>query len=270
MPGPDGPWGDGAAGRGRAPARSTRRRSTTRSCGSCAWPLASARWRGPRPRFRPTYDDDEVAATLRRVAAAGFVLARNERGLLPLEASALRAGRGDRPERRARQDPRRWQRDGVPALHGVPARWSARGARARRRRSSTASACRRATGSPWRLRPGCTCPARAGPGSSSGSSPPTAPLVASERRARLRVQMARSSASPPTVARIEVRTVIRATEPGTYTIGASGLGHYRLSIDREEVFDERLELPPGADIVEGLMVPAAGRPHLELRRRRGG
>ena len=32
-------------------------------------------------------------------------------------------------------------------------------------------------------------------------------------------------------------------------------GRYRLSVGGDEVFDGELELPPGADIVEGIMIP---------------
>ena len=68
----------------------------------------------------------------------------------------------------------------------------------------------------------------------------------------------------PPVARIEVHTVLRATEPGTYTVGASGVGRYRLSVGGAVAFDEQLELRPGADIVEGLMVPPQATHDLEL------
>ena len=54
-----------------------------------------------------------------------------------------------------------------------------------------------------------------------------------------------------TVARIEVHTVLRATEPGTYTVGASGVGRYRLSVGETVAFDGRLELRPGADASKG-------------------
>lgn len=54
---------------------------------------------------------------------------------------------------------------------------------------------------------------------------------------------------------LELHAVIRATDPGTYTIAASGIGRYRLSLDGKEVLDEQLEPRAGADIVEGLVVP---------------
>ena len=57
------------------------------------------------------------------------------------------------------------------------------------------------------------------------------------------------------VARVEVHAVVRATEAGTYAIAGSGVGRYELSVGGEQVFDGELELPPGADIVEGIMIP---------------
>ena len=78
MPGPAGPWAR-RCWRRSAPARSRRRRSTTRSCGSCGWPLGSERSTAPPPpaaHIRRRRD----RTVLRRVAAAGFVLARNEAG----------------------------------------------------------------------------------------------------------------------------------------------------------------------------------------------
>ena len=58
------------------------------------------------------------------------------------------------------------------------------------------------------------------------------------------------------VARVEVHAVVRATDAGTYEVGrARASGRYRLSVGGEQVFDGELELPPGADIVEGIMIP---------------
>ena len=57
------------------------------------------------------------------------------------------------------------------------------------------------------------------------------------------------------VARIEVTTRVVAGPAGAYRIGCSGLGRFRLALRGEEVFDAVLRLPPGADIVEGLMIP---------------
>ena len=172
MPGPNGPWGDAllaAVGAGMVEVAAI----DDKVLRILRLAARVGALDGTAPAIPPTYDDDEIAAMLRRIAAAGFVLARNDRGLLPLDASAARAARGYRPERRACQDPRRWQRDGASALHRVPARGAPLRARARRANHATAPACRQATGSRWRLHPGSTCPARASPESSSGSSAPT-------------------------------------------------------------------------------------------------
>jgi beta-glucosidase len=57
------------------------------------------------------------------------------------------------------------------------------------------------------------------------------------------------------VARLEIRCVIRATRAGTYRLGVSGLGRYRLLVDGAEVFDATLSMPGGADWGEILMTP---------------
>ena len=44
-----------------APVRSTRRRSTRRCCGSCAWPIGSERSTAARRRRAPRYGADEIA-----------------------------------------------------------------------------------------------------------------------------------------------------------------------------------------------------------------
>jgi beta-glucosidase len=52
-----------------------------------------------------------------------------------------------------------------------------------------------------------------------------------------------------------VLTRVTADRAGTWEIGCSGLGRFRLSLDGAEVLDTVLVLPPGADLVEGLMSP---------------
>jgi beta-glucosidase len=57
------------------------------------------------------------------------------------------------------------------------------------------------------------------------------------------------------VARVEVHAVLRASDAGVYDVAVSGVGAYRLSVGGEEVFAGELTLPPGADVVEGIMTP---------------
>jgi beta-glucosidase len=54
---------------------------------------------------------------------------------------------------------------------------------------------------------------------------------------------------------IEVATRLRAEVGGIYLVGASGVGSFRLTVAGEVRMDSRLELPAGADPVEGMMRP---------------
>jgi beta-glucosidase len=57
------------------------------------------------------------------------------------------------------------------------------------------------------------------------------------------------------VAAVEFRGRLRAAESGEHRIGCSGVGRFRLELDGREAFDGPLELPAGADPVEGIMRP---------------
>ena len=57
------------------------------------------------------------------------------------------------------------------------------------------------------------------------------------------------------VAAVEVQGRLRAAAAGEYVVGASGLGRQRLTLDGVVAFDTVLELPPGADLAEGVMRP---------------
>jgi beta-glucosidase len=70
----------------------------------------------------------------------------------------------------------------------------------------------------------------------------------------------------PGVTSIEVRTVLRANDTGTHGVGGSGIGRCRLSVGGEEVFNGRLELAPGADFGEAMMIPPQAVGHVHLRR----
>jgi beta-glucosidase len=54
---------------------------------------------------------------------------------------------------------------------------------------------------------------------------------------------------------LQLATRLRVPESGQYAVGTSGLGDFRLVVDGEVVVDETIELPPGADVVEGIMKP---------------
>ena len=253
MPGPDGPWDDALVEAVRAgkvdPATIDDKVLRVLRLAARVGALE-----GTVPARPPAFDDGDIAATLRRIAAAGFVLARNERALLPLDRGRL-------------------ERIAVIGPNAAAARTLGGG---------SATVLPPYTVSPLdglrtALSPGVQVDHS--PGVQPGRRIPVAPaslvhvpgtsepgvevrfldgrgaLLASERRGGCAFKWLGSLDVAGTVARIEVHTALRATGSGRYAIGASGLGRYRLALDGQQAFDERLELPPGADIVEGLMVP---------------
>ena len=258
---------------GRRRARGRGRRGGDRRQGR-AHPAAG----GPRRRARrraagaaPELGDAEVAATLRRAAAAGFVLARNEGAVLPLDRSALARVAVVGPERRRGADARRWQRDRVPALHGLAARRAARRARrgrrgrarhrrhaeqphprrgpavdappGRRRRGRGALRRRRRHGAGDRgARPGCAFTWMGSFGHGDRDR---------RRRARRGAhRRARDGRRGPT------RSRARASAATALSVGG------------EQVFDDELELPPGRGHRRGHHDPAAGDPQRRPRRGR--
>jgi beta-glucosidase len=60
---------------------------------------------------------------------------------------------------------------------------------------------------------------------------------------------------PLDVTTIEIRTVLRASTAGEYTVGASGIGRFSLVLRGDVAFDETIRLAPGLDPVEGLSRP---------------
>jgi beta-glucosidase len=57
------------------------------------------------------------------------------------------------------------------------------------------------------------------------------------------------------VTAVEAHAILRAPEAGTYAVGGSGLGRVRLTVGGQVAHEGRIELPPGADPVEGMMRP---------------
>ncbi|MER7179312.1 glycoside hydrolase family 3 C-terminal domain-containing protein [Streptomyces hyaluromycini] len=257
MPGPIGPWGDAlvaAVRKGKVDEalvddKVLRLLRLAARVGALSGMPATAR--------PPEYDAASVAARLRRTAAAGFVLARNESAVLPLDGAALSRiavlgpnaavartlGGGSAtvfpPYTVSPLDGLRAALgDGVEVTHGV-------GVTPQTRTPVAAlSYLRHPDGS--------------GAGTEVRFLAADGTLLGSERRAGAAYTwMGSYGPGVPTgqVARVEVRTVVRATDAGRYAVGGSGIGRFRMSVAGVEVFDVRLQLPPGADLVEGLMTP---------------
>jgi len=70
--------------------------------------------------------------------------------------------------------------------------------------------------------------------------------------------------APEQIERLEVSCLIRATEAGTYQLGVTGVGRFRLLADETVVFDETLTVRKGADVGETLMAPPVRLAPVEL------
>ncbi len=262
MPGPDGPWGEALVRAVRAgkvdPATIDDKVLRVLRLAARVGALE-----GTTPGRPPAFDDDDIAGALRRIAAAGFVLARNERALLPLDHGGLERVAVIGPNAAAARTLGGGSATVLPpytvspleglrsALHpGVHVTHSA-GVQPSHRIPVAQVSC-------------LHVPETSEPGVELRFLDSNGALLASERRRGCAFKWLGSLDVVGAVSRIEVHTVLRAARPGTYAIGASGLGRYRLALDGQEVFDEPLQLPPGADIVEGLMTPPQSAHRIEL------
>lgn len=252
MPGPSGPWGpalaravhDGGVDEAEIDAKVVRLLRFAARVGALD---------GPSAPPAPSFDHARVAGTLRRAAAAGFVLARNEGSALPLEPSSVTRLAVVGPNAAAARTMGGGSATVFPAYTVSPLQGlrAALGPAVEVGYSVGVHASARipVAGAPWVRRAdgaeGVEVRFVAGDGT----------VLGSEHRPGCAFTWHHSFAYAVPVERIEVHTVIRATEPGAYAIAASGIGRYRLSVDGEAVVDGELKLPAGADVVEGLMVP---------------
>jgi len=218
----------------------------------------------PAPRGLAGVDAPDslaVAQELRAAAAAGFVLARND-GILPLSWSVPTLAGLSRPVRLAVIGPNaevgRTMGGGsatvfppytVAPLEGL----RAAGLHVTHAAGVYGDARVPAARAPWLLRPD-----RSGGGAEVRFYGESGELIGSELRDGATF-MWMSGYGPADdadpVARLEIRCVVRATVAGTYRLGVSGLGRYRLLVDGAELFDTTLALPEDTDIAQSLMRP---------------
>jgi beta-glucosidase len=252
MPGPSGPWGpalaravhDGEVAEAEVDAKVVRLLRFAARVGALD---------GGSAPPAPSFDQARVAGTLRRAAAAAFVLVRNEGSVLPLEPSSLTRLAVIGSNAAAA----RTMGGGSATVFAAYAVSPLQGLRAALgpavevgyRVGVRASARIPVASAPWVRRSdaaqGVEVRFVAGDGT----------VLGSEHRPGCAFTWHHAFAYPVPVERIEVHTVIRATEPGAYTIACSGIGRFRLSVGGKAVFDGELRLPPGTDVVAGLMVP---------------
>ncbi|GAA4391373.1 beta-glucosidase family protein [Tsukamurella soli] len=261
MPGPTGPWGDAlvaAVRAGEVPEGAVDDK-VARILRLAARVGALDVTESAVP---PSYTDGQVAAELRAAAADGFVLARNEAAasadsaapLLPLRAvtrvavvgpnatpgrnlgggsatvypahvvsplDGIRAALGDGVDVRYARGGRTTERDTPAPVEWLSTPDGETGVRLEFVDGDGAvlhTETRRATSFTW-----------------LGDVAPGVPLAA--------------------VAAVRARTTLRVPVAGTYRLGISGVGAFRLAADGMVLLDETVSLPEGADPVEAVMSP---------------
>ncbi len=228
-----------------------------------AAPAGDAGSAGPAaPSGYDAPDSPAVAQELRAAAAAGFVLARND-GILPLSRSVVSEATGlSRPVRIALIGPNaevaRTMGGGSATVYPPYTVSPLEGLRAAGLHVAHAAGVYShvrvpAARAPWLLRPD-----RSGPGAEIRFYAEDGELIGWELRdaaSFLWMSGFGQAGITEPVARLEIGCVIRATVGGTYRLGVSGLGRYRLLVDGAELFDTTLALRAGADLAEALMAP---------------
>ena len=258
MPGPTGPWGEAlvAAVRSGGLAESAVDDHVLRILRLAAR-VGALDGIAPAVSSAPVWTDEEISAELRSSATAGFVLARNEGSLLPLDTGSLRQvavvgpnaavartlGGGSATVYPAHvvsplDGLRAGLGDAVEVVHAV-------GVRAGDRVPIAPIDLLRLPGSDQE---GVDVRFFGADGVELGRQ---------QRRAASMMWWGPidEGLAASQVHHLELRTTIRVPEDGTYLIGTSGLGRFSLTVDGTTVLDATFELPQDADVVEGIMKP---------------
>lgn len=256
MPGPDGPWGAAlvAAVREGAVAEAAIDDKVIRIL-RLAHRVGALEDSVPAPA--PQCSDAQVADSLRRAAAAGFVLARNAQAALPLDASSLTRLAVIGPNAAAARTLGGGSATVFPP-HTVSPLAGLRAAVGETTRIDHALGVTAGTRIPVAdascLRP----PGGEGRGVEVRFLDADGTVLGTELRAGCAfvwMGFFGEGIAARDVAWVEVRARLRATLAGTYRVGGSGVGRIRLAVAGEEVYDSRFGLPWGADVVEALMIP---------------
>ena len=258
MPGPGGPWGDAlvdAVRSGMIPASAVDDHVLTIL--RLAARVGALDGIAPAVLSAPQWTDEEITAELRSSAAAGFVLACNKDSMLPFDVGNLR-------------------KVAVVGPNAAVARTLGGGSATvfPRRVVSPLAGLQAAFGDDVEI----VHTAGVRPGDRTPVAPVELLRLPDSDDAGVQVrffaadgselgQEQRQAASMmwwgpidenlavSAVDHLEVRTNVRVPVDGRYEIGTSGLGVFSLSVDGTTVFDTTIELPPGADVVEGIMKP---------------
>ena len=205
----------------------------------------------------------DIPRELRATAAASFVLARNERSLLPLDGSGLGRVALIGPNAEIARTLGGGSATVYPPYTVSPLDGLRAAGLDVAFAPGTLGHLRTAPArSPWLLRPDGS-----GTGADVRFFSPSGEVIGSEQRDGAVFRWMNGFAAigaPEQIDRLEISCVIRATEPGTYQLGVSGIGRFRLLADEAVVFDETLTVRGGADVGETLMAPPVRLAPLDL------
>ncbi len=205
----------------------------------------------------------DIPRELRVTAAASFVLARNERSLLPLDRSglgrvALIGPNAEIARTLGGGSATVYPPYTVSPLDGL----RAAGLDVAFAPGTLGHLRTAAARAPWLLRPDGS-----GPGADVRFFSPSGEVIGSEQRDGAVFRWMNGFAAigaPEQIDRLEISCLIRATEPGTYQLGVTGIGRFRLLADEAVLFDETLTVREGADVGETLMAPPVRLAPLDL------
>ena len=205
----------------------------------------------------------DIPRELRVTAAASFVLARNERSLLPLDRSglgrvALIGPNAEIARTLGGGSATVYPPYTVSPLDGL----RAAGLDVAFAPGTLGHLRTAAARAPWLLRPDGS-----GPGADVRFFSPSGEVIGSERRDGAVFRWMNGFAAigaPEQIDRLEISCLIRATEPGTYQLGVTGIGRFRLLADQAVLFEETLTVREGADVGETLMAPPVRLAPLDL------
>ena len=241
MPGPTGPWGSdlvAAVRNGQVPESAVNDKVLRL--------LRLAARVGAFEDAPPAGSPPDIAATLRRTAAASFVLARNHGSLLPLTGGSIHKVAVLGPGAAVARTLGGGSATVFPT-HTVSLLEGLRAALPHAEISFAAG-----------VRPHTRLPV-ADVSAEVRFLGADGAVLAGERRETGEYTWLGSFAPAPVavedVAAIEVHATLRAEAAGEYVVGCSGAGRFALSLRGEQVFDEVLALRPEADPGEALFAP---------------
>jgi beta-glucosidase len=212
------------------------------------------------------WSETAMASELRAAAAAGFVLARNADSLLPLSQASLRRVAVLGPNAAVARTLGGGSATVFPSRVVSPLE-GLRGALGDAVEVVHATGGRATDRLPVAPRELLRLPDGSGPGVEVSFYGSDGQLLGEETRqagSMLWWGPIQDELDASQVDHLEIRTRLVAPRTGRYAVGVGGLGRFRLELEAGILLDTEVTLPPGADIVEGMMKPPQEHATLEL------